>query len=208
MNLYVRYFDHETLALSMDDVATFLTTLREVKLNDDMLRRVSDFWHSDNAYPYRLKVSYSNYILFLKTEAKDMEEFKTLERQNKERRNEGRMSLAEKKRSQLEVLNERHEGWYEASILFKRVVLNPESGKCQYVDTLFRVRLKATSAMNCYERIVDHLQNRQDVDPRSQFPSAKSANFEYKFLGEDKSAEEEPAPVPAEGEKPLTEEEK
>ena len=42
--------------------------------------------------------------------------------------------------------------------------------------------------MHCYDRIVEHLQNRQDVDPRSQFPSAKSNNFEYIFLDADKEA--------------------
>ena len=65
------------------------------------------------------------------------------------------------------------------------------------MDTRFRVRLIAESAMHCYERIIDHLQNRQDVDPRSQFPSAKSNNFEYIFLDADKEAStdsDSPAP--------------
>lgn len=186
MNLYVRYFDHETLAYNMDDVVAFLNSIGEIKVDHNAIDRIINFVESDSTYPFRLKVSYSNYVLFLKTDAKDMEEFKYQEKVRREQRAAEHMTMAEKKRLQQDRLNEEHVGWYEASLMFKRVIMNPESGKCQYVDTLFRVRLKAVSAMDCYNRIIEHLQNRQDVDPRSQFPSVKSSNFEYKFL-EDKT---------------------
>jgi hypothetical protein len=189
------------MAYNMDDVVAFLQSIDEIKVDDHDYERIMNFVESDNVYPFRLKVSYSNYVLFLKTEAKDMEEFKYLEQLRKEQRAEQHMTMAERKRTQMEQLNERHEGWYEASLQFKRVVMNPESGKCQYVDTIFRVRLKAQSAMDCYNRIVEHLQNRQDVDPRSQFPSAKSSNFEYKLLeeeGVEKKEEEEGKAEPTE----------
>lgn len=191
MNLYVRYFDHETLATTMDDVVDFITSIREIKANAEMFHRVEDFFNSDNTFPFRLKVNYSNYVLFLKTEAKDMEEFKYLEQLHKEQRNEGRMTAAEKKRLQLEALNEPKPGWYEATIVFKRVLMNVVTAKCSYVDTVFKARLKADSAMDCYNRMIDHLQNRPDIDPRSQFPSAKNSNFEYVFLGEKDEAGED-----------------
>ena len=181
MNLYVRYFDHETLAYNMDDVVAFLQSISEIKVDDHAIDRILNFVDSDSVYPFRLKVSYSNYVLFLKTEARDLEEFKYLEQMRKQKREEEHLSMAERKRTQMELLNTKQEGWYEARLLFKRVVMNPESGKCQYVDTEFRVRLKAESPMNCYNRIIEHLQNRQDVDSRSQFPSVKSNNFEYRF---------------------------
>lgn len=182
MNLYVRYFDHETLATNIDEVAAFLSTLHDVNFNSDMINRIDAFVQSDNVYPFRLKVSYSNYILFLKTDAKDMAEFKYREKVRKQQQSESRMTMAEKKRSQLQVLSQEQSGWYEASMLFKRVLMNPNTGKCQYVDTVFRVRLKASSPLDCYNRILQHLKNRQDVDPRSQFPSVKSPNFHYQFL--------------------------
>ena len=94
-----------------------------------------------------------------------------------------------------EQLNELHVGWYESSLTFKRVVQNPDTGKCQYVDTFFKVRLKAKSALDAYNRIIEHLQNRQDVDPRSQFPSAKSSNYEYTFLDVEREAAERAAEV-------------
>lgn len=184
MNLYVRYFDHETLATNMDDVVHFISSIHEIKANAEMFNRVEDFFNSDNTFPFRLKVNYSNYVLFLKTEAKDMEEFKYLEQLHKEQRNEGRMTAAEKKRLQLEALNEIKPGWYEAMVLFKRVVMNVVTAKCSYVDTVFKARLKAESAMDCYNRVIDYLQGRSDIDPRSQFPSPKSSNYEYTFLGE------------------------
>lgn len=195
MNLYVRYFDHETLAYNMDDVVAFLSSIKEIKVDENALSRILSFVESDNLFPFRLKVSYSNYVLFLKTEAKDLEEFKYLEKTRKELRPDGRTTMAERKRTQMEILNEEHIGWYEACMMFKRVVFNPETGKCQYVDTRFRVKLKARSAMDCYNRIVEHLQNRQDIDSRSQFPSAKSTNFEYIFLD---GKEEQNVPISVE----------
>lgn len=78
-------------------------------------------------------------------------------------------------------LNEIREGWYEGSLDFKRVVLVPSTGKHEYRDTHFVASCKATSGMDCYNRIVEHLKTR--VDTRSQFPSAKGKNFKFKFLG-------------------------
>lgn len=182
MNLYVRYFDHETLATNMDEVVSFLKSINEIKVDENTINRVMTFAESDGVFPFRLKVSYSNYVLFLKTDAQTLEEFKDQERLRKEQKSEGRMLLSDRKRSLLEALNEPHVGWYDATITFKRVLQNPDTGKCKYVDTRFRAKLIAGSAMHCYERIIDHLQNRQDIDSRSQYPSAKSNNFEYVFL--------------------------
>lgn len=192
MNLYVRYFDSETLATNMDEVAEFVFSIKEINVDQSALTRIKNFWESSNLYPFRLKVSFSNYILFLKTEAHDLSEFKYFEQLKKENKiNAMPQGNSEKRRSTLEILNEEKEGWYEASILFKRVVQIRDTNKFQYKDTRFKVRLKALSPMDCYNRIVEHLRNRQDVDPRSQFPSAKSANFTYKFLDDDNAINEE-----------------
>lgn len=79
-----------------------------------------------------------------------------------------------------DVLNVEREGWYEATVLFKRVVMN-HSGKCEYRDTEFVARLKGKSPIHCYERVIEHLRTR--VDSRSQFPSPKGKNFRCKYLG-------------------------
>ena len=192
MNLYVRYFDHDTLATNIQEVVAFLSSIDEIKYDANAIDRIINFAESDNTYPFRLKVSYSNYVLFLKTEAKTLEEFKYMEKMRKQQ-GDNHSAMAERKRTQMDLFNEQHEGWYEASLIFKRVVTNPDTGKCQYVDTRFRVRLKADSAMHCYNRMIEHLRNRQDVDVRSQFPSIKSNNFTYTFLGNE---QQEESPVP------------
>lgn len=185
MNLYVRYFDFEALATNMNEVAEFLCSVKEINIDESALVRINNFWESENQYPFRLKVSYSNYVLFLKTEAQSLEEFKQIEQMRKENKAEGMLqTMSEKKRSLIDALNEVNEGWYEASIMFKRVVQIRSTNKFQYKDTRFMARLKATSPMDCYNRIIEHLRNRQDVDPRSQFPSAKSSNFAYSFIGD------------------------
>lgn len=193
MNLYVRYFDYETLATNMNEVAEFISSIKEINVDENSLVRVKNFWESDNAYPFRLKVSFSNYVLFLKTDAHDLPEFKYLEQLRKENKGDGvaPQTMSEKKRSLLDTLNEPKEGWYEATLMFKRVVQIRTTNKFQYRDTRFKVRLKAASPMDCYNRVVEHLRNRQDVDPRSQFPSAKSANFVYTFLDDDNAVNEE-----------------
>jgi hypothetical protein len=193
MNLYVRYFDYETLATNMNEVAEFISSIKEINVDENSLARVKNFWESDNTYPFRLKVSFSNYVLFLKTDAHDLPEFKYLEQLRKENKGDGvaPQTMSEKKRSLLDALNEPKEGWYEATLMFKRVVQIRTTNKFQYRDTRFKVRLKAASPMDCYNRVVEHLRNRQDVDPRSQFPSAKSANFVYTFLDDDNAVNEE-----------------
>ena len=191
MNLYVRYFDHEYLAKSVDDALEFLSSIPEIKLESNAASRITTFLNSSNLYPFRLKVSYSNYVLFLKTEAENLEQFKEEEALRKEQKIDRVSTMAERKKSIIDALNEENIGWWEAGLTFKRVLIIPETGKCKYVDTPFRVRLKAVSAIDAYNRIVDHLKSRPEVDPRSQFTSAKSEKFEYQFIGEDESTEEE-----------------
>ena len=186
MNLYVRYFEHDTLATNIDEVVAFLESLKEVKVDDGVINKILSFQSSNNIYPYRLKVGYTNYVLFLKTDANTLEEFKEQERIRNQQKADGTYA-AEKKKSALDKYNEPMEGWYEATLMFKRVILIPDTNKFQYRDTRFRAKLKATSIMDCYNRIINHLRNRQDVDPRSQFPSIKSSNFVYKFLDQDGS---------------------
>ena len=192
MNLYVRYFDHEYLAKSVDEALDFLRSIPEIKLESNAASRIVTFLNSSNLYPFRLKVSYSNYVLFLKTEADTLEQFKEEEVIRKEQKAERITSIAERKRTILDALNEEKVGWWEAALTFKRVLTMPETGKCKYVDTPFRVRLRAVSAMDAYNRIIDHLKNRPEIDPRSQFPSAKSEKFEYQFIGEENENTEEP----------------
>lgn len=186
MNLFIRYFDKETLATNIDEAMDFLDSIEDFKIENNVAGRIQAFLDSNNTYPFRLKVSYSNYVLFLKTDASSIDEFKEMEMLRKQQKADGVLSpVIDRKKTILDILNEEKPGWYEGSILFKRVVQIPETNKFQYKDTRFVAQVKANSAMECYNRIIEHLQNRQEIDRRSQFPSAKSNNFEYKFLCEE-----------------------
>ena len=193
MNLYVRYFDHEYVAKTVDDAIGYLQSIDEIKLESNAANRITTFLNSSNLYPFRLKVSYSNYVLFLKTEAETLEQFKSEEELRKTQKSDRVATMAERKKNILDALNERKEGWWEVGIKFKRVLIVPETGKCKYADTPFRVRLKAKSAMDAYFQVTDHLRARPDIDPRSQFPSAKSQNFEYTYLGPIEETEQQEA---------------
>jgi Ulp1 family protease len=194
MNLYVRYFAHETFVNTADEAVSFLEAIPEIKVDQNMVSRIKTFADGPSIYPYHLKVSFNNYVIIIKSEANSMEEFKELQQQKEMQKGEPIPVLSqnqERKKTIQEILNEPRPGWYEASLNFKRVVLIPETSKFQYKDTLFRVKCKAQSPIDCYNRIVDHLRNRQDVDPRSQFPSSKSTNFQFKYLEEENNVKAE-----------------
>ena len=184
MNLYVRYFNKEALVATVEEAVEFLQSIQDIRVDQNMIARIRTFVEGASVYPYHLKVSYSNYVIIIKTEAASMEQFKEFQAQKDAAKDVSisQLPVQDRKRTVIELLNEERQGWYEAKLVFKRVVLIPETSKFQYKDTVFSVRCIANSGMHCYNRIVEHLRSRQDVDPRSQFPSAKSANFQFKFL--------------------------
>lgn len=184
MNVFLRYFDLETIATNIDEIVAFMNTLEGVSFDDGDIRRIEEYLNSTNPYPYRLKFTFNNYMLILKTPFDKMEDFKENERVRKEQKAMGLSPAAEKKKSLIDFLNEEHEGWYDATIMFKRVVQIPGTAKFQYKDVSFRAQLKANSGMHCYNRVVEYLRNRQDIDPRSQYPSVKSNKFMFDFIGD------------------------
>ena len=175
MNLYLRYFDRETLVSTVDEAVDFLKSIDEIEMTPELEADIRDYAASDVYYPKRYKIHPRVYFIVIKTEAATMQDFK----EKKAVHNEG--SPAKPVSPVLSRLNEVCEGWYEGSVNFKRVLLVPGTGKFQYRDTLFVARLKASSGIDCYERIIDYLRER--VDERSQFPSAKGKNYKFRFLG-------------------------
>ena len=179
MNLYIRYFDNETLVTNVDDAIDFLRSIPEVGMNPDLEADVREYAESEVYYPKRYKVRPRVYFIIIKTEAATMLDFK--------QKKALRSTLAAEAEHREIVppaiarLNEERPGWYEASLDFKRVVMIPSTGKHEYRDTRFVAQLKANSAYDAYTRIVEHLRSR--VDSRSQFPSAKGKNFKFKYLG-------------------------
>ncbi len=178
MNLYLRYFDRETLVHSVDDAVAFLYDIEEIGMNPVLEADVREYAASEVYYPKRYKIRPRVYFIIIKTEAATMLDFK-------EKRAVHGPSVADDRRNlastALTRLNEDQFGWYEGTIDFKRVLQVPGTGKFQYRDTHFVACCKAESGIDCYSRIIEHL--RQRVDSRSQFPSAKGKNFKFRFLG-------------------------
>ena len=182
MNLYLRYFDKETLAHNVDEALAFLRSIPEIGMNSNIESDIRDYVASVVFYPKRYKVRQRVYFIIIKTTAATMLDFK----QKKALHSSPQQNMLGGDKRELPStvmmrLNEERPGWYEGSLDFKRVVMIPSTGKHEYRDTHFVVQCKAMSGMDCYNRIVDHLRGR--VDNRSQFPSAKGKNFHFKYLG-------------------------
>jgi len=174
MNLYIRYFNQETLVHTADELLDFLYGIDEIKLTPELEADIRDYIASDVYYPKRYKVRPRIYFIIIKTEAKTMLDFK-----EKKAVKSGPKSKSSDAASS--NLDRERFGWYEGVMDFKRVVMVPQTGKFQYRDTHFVARLKAHSGADCYRRIISHLQQR--VDERSQFPSIKGRNFSFTYLG-------------------------
>ena len=177
MNLYLRYFDRETLVPTVDEAVAFLSSIEEIGMNPVLEADIREYAAGDVFYPKRYKVRARVYFIIIKTEAASMQDFKDKKALHAGAGGEGGKSTT----PALAHLNEERPGWYEGMIDFKRVLLVPGTGKFQYRDTQFIANVKAQSGMDCYNRIIDYLRDR--VDERSQFPSAKGKNFKFRFLG-------------------------
>ncbi|EHO74159.1 MAG: hypothetical protein HXL35_09810 [Prevotellaceae bacterium] len=176
MNLYLRFFDHEILAHSVDEAIDFLVSIPDIQMTQDLEADIREYVESDVFYPKRYKVRPRIYFIIIKTEAATMLDFK-----QKKALRSGNDFVQRKENPSIMHLNQEREGWYEGTLNFKRVVLIPSTGKHEYRDTLFVANCKALSGADCYSRIVDYLRER--VDSRSQFPSAKGKNFNFRYLG-------------------------
>lgn len=174
MNLYIRYFDNETLVHNVEEALQFLRSLGEITVTRNMETEIREYVASNVMFPKRYKVRAHVYFIMIKTTANTMRDFK----EKKAIKPNGGNSGAD---NPLAKLNMRRDGWYEGTIDFKRVVLIPATGKHEYRDTTYVARCKACSGLDCYNRMVDYLRTR--VDNRSQFPSAKGKKFHFKYLG-------------------------
>lgn len=181
-NLYVRYFDQDLLAMSVEEVVEFLSSIPDIRITPELVEDIRNYAESDMPYPKRYKVRPRVYFILIKTKAATMAEFKANKRTFSSAvptDNE----MTGKKEVKISQLAMENPGWYKGVITFKRVIQIPGTMKFQYQDTRFSAYVKAESGQDCYNRIVDHLKNRQDVDLRSQFPSARGANFVFTYMG-------------------------
>ena len=189
MNIYARYFDQDVLVHNVDELIDFLSSIHDINVTPQLVEDVTNYVKSDVPYPRRYKVRPRVYFILIKTNAETMAEFKAHRKPTQATdkaphagmlRPEEPMNRKEFKAVQLQ---EERAGWYKGSIQFKRVIQIPNTAKFRYQDTTFSAFVRATSGLDCYNRIIDHLKKRSDVDLRSQFPSAKGQNYNYNFIG-------------------------
>jgi len=176
MNLYLRYFDSEVFAYSLEEAFDFLDSIPEIVLDEFLMNDIAQYVEGPNMYPKRYKVHGKAYFILIKTTAANMDEFKS----NGLSAHDGQTAALKIKS---DPFSEYNPGWYDGSVMFKRVIPIPQTQKFQYVDTFFVARVKATSKQDCYNKIIDHLRSRNDIDARSQFPSIKGRNFECVYHG-------------------------
>ena len=66
MNLYLRYFDKETLVTNVDDAISFLASIDEIGMNPELERDVRDYAASSVYYPKRYKIRPRVYFIIIK----------------------------------------------------------------------------------------------------------------------------------------------
>lgn len=182
MNIYARYFDQEVLVNDFQELIDFLSSIHDIRLTDDLVEDIRVYVESDMPYPKRYKIRPRVYFILIKTPASTLAEFKANRKVMPVAPAENE-TLNKKEMRMSQLMDERF-GWYKGTIIFKRVIQIPGTTKFQYQDTTFSACVKAVCGMECYNRIVGYLKDRQDVDLRSQFPSAKGQNFQFFYMGE------------------------
>lgn len=205
MNYYIRFFDKDVLVSSYEEALDFLTSIPQIKMDDVRAEILKKFIEGPSKFPLRLKISPKVYALVLKTTETDISKLRggntneqnhisptDMNEDEYQRPVEmGAAPIDEWKRrtyDRMMQLNDEVPGIYEGCLIFKRVVpIEENSMKVCYKDTRFVARMRANSGIDCYNQIVEHLKGRQDVDPRSQYPSAKSNKFDFKLLVREES---------------------
>ena len=125
MNLYLRYFSEETLVHSVDEAVNFLTSLSDFRVDENMINDLRQFAESSVSYPKRYKIRPRVYFIVIKTTANTMEEFKANNKKNATATDSTNEAAAPHKNDKQAELAEEKKGWYEGSIMFKRVIPIP-----------------------------------------------------------------------------------
>ena len=188
MNLYIRYFDDEVVVTTIDAALDFIRSIEDFKFTPQFEAEFREYAEGSSPFPKRYKVRPRVYFIVIKTTAETLAEFKANGKGSSDVAADGGgagepEAYTRPKDLIRQRLTDECPGWYEGMVRFKRVIVIPETGKYDYQDTTFSALVKAYSAQDCYNRIVDYLRSREDIDPRSQFPSVKGKNFQYSYIG-------------------------
>ncbi len=182
MNIYARFFDQDTLVYSVEELIDFLSSIPDIKVTPELVDDIRNYVESDIPYPKRYKIRPRVYFILIKTTADSLAAFKANRKASQPIMLEP--DAFNKKEVRVSQLIEEQFGWYKGTIIFKRVIQIPGTTKFQYQDTTFSACIQTDSGQSCYNRIIEYLKGRQDIDLRSQFPSARGQSFQFMYLGE------------------------
>ena len=121
MNIYLRYFNKETLVSTVDEAIDFLQGITDIDMDEFLMQDIKAFVESNNMYPKRYKVRGHSYFIVIKTTAATLEEFKDKGAAAREATEKAR---AQREERQL-FFTAKKVGWYEGKLMFKRVISIP-----------------------------------------------------------------------------------
>ena len=179
MNYYARYFDSEGVFSTPEALVDFIANIPQILMNEELANAILSFCADKTSHPRHFRLPNKNTFIVIKTTATSLEEFKT------RGANGGIVSADSKEQNapQISPLEEIKPGKYEVRMVFRRAIVNPETRKCSFVEETFEVEMLAQSQRQCFEVVLEHLKNHPDIDPRSQYPSIRSAaNFSAKLV--------------------------
>lgn len=175
MNYYARYFDSEGVFPTPESLIEFLTSISQILMTEELSDAVLKFCADKTSHPRHFRLPNKTTFIIIKTNSSTLEEFKT-------RGANGGTMPAEIKETKQGPADEINPGKYEVRMVFRRAIVNPETRKCSFVEEIFEVEMLAQSQRHCFDVVMEHLKSHPDVDPRSQYPSIRSANFSAKLI--------------------------
>lgn len=185
MNIYARYFDQEVVVSSFEELISFLTAIPEINVTTELLDDIKEYIDSPLPYPKRYKIRPRVYFILIKTTASNIHEFKQNRNKQEQKEPNPQISTAQaQKEERLATLNAVNPGWYKTSLTIKRMVHIKELQKYQYQDNTIEAYINAESPQKCYDRLIEYFKTREDLDARSQIPSARSENFKCEYVGQ------------------------
>ena len=145
MNIYARFFDHEALTHSTEELIGFLASLDDINMTARLEQEIRDYVEGDMPYPKRYKVKPRIYFILIKTEAETMEQFKANNKSATPK--EGTTSRIDErtrlKEAKLIELAEVKKGWYFVKMLFKRISL-------RYKNDIREIEVQMRNAQESY----------------------------------------------------------
>lgn len=177
MNYYARYFDVENVLKTPEELVAWLAGVPGIEMDDVLADSIYSFCDEQTNTPKHFRLQNHKTFIVIKTTSNSLDEFKQRGAQGG--------SLPQEQKQQRSSYAEIIPGTYSVTYRFRRAVADPETGKCRYSDEDFAAEIHAESQQECYNKVVEYLQNHPDIDKRCQFPGIKGSAFNAELIIKD-----------------------